>query len=97
MHTSRIIEVDGVFIGAAILLPSGQGWRFVSADVRARGADGNVAPTLREARALARRAFQIGRLHGPAVLEDDHLPDPLPVRQAIKPFIDVIQAQPVRQ
>jgi hypothetical protein len=57
MQSSRIIEAQGVFIGAAILLPEAQGWRFVSADSRAAGADGCTAPTLRDAGIVARRAF----------------------------------------
>ena len=57
MQTSKIVEVDGVFIGAAVLLPGAQGWRFVAADHRADAADGRVAPTLHDAQQLAKRAF----------------------------------------
>lgn len=58
MHTSKIVEIDGVFVGAAIRLPADQGWRFVSADTRARAADGCVVATLQEAQYMVRRALQ---------------------------------------
>lgn len=57
MQSSKIIEIDGVFAGAAITLPDQSGWRFVSADQRAMQADGCTAPTLQDARMLARRAW----------------------------------------
>ncbi len=63
MHTSKIVEVDGVFIGAAVLLPGAQGWRFVAADHRADAADGRTAPTLHDAQQLAKRAFFTSRSH----------------------------------
>jgi hypothetical protein len=61
MQTSKIVEVDGVFIGAAVLLPEAQGWRFVAADQRAYDADGRTAPTLHDAQQLAKRAFFTSR------------------------------------
>lgn len=61
MQTSKIIEIDGVFIGAAVRLPEAQGWQFVSADWRAREADGRTAPTLYDTQMLARRAFVTSR------------------------------------
>ena len=67
MQTSRIIEVDGVFIGAAISLPEKQGWRFVSADYRTSAADGTTAPTLADASILARRAFVTSALRKPVL------------------------------
>jgi hypothetical protein len=63
MQTSKIVEVDGVFIGAAVLLPESQGWRFVAADHRADAADGRTAPTLNDARQLAKKAFFTSRSH----------------------------------
>ncbi len=57
MQTSKVIEIDGVFIGAAISLPEARGWRFVSADRRTSEADGRTAPTLNDARQMARHAF----------------------------------------
>jgi hypothetical protein len=69
MQTSKIVEVDGIFIGAAILLPGAQGWRFVAADHRADEADGRTAPTLHDAQQLAKRAFFTSRSR-PAPLPD---------------------------
>ena len=57
MQTSKIVEIGGVFIGAAISLPESQGWRFVSAHDRTRSADGCTAPTLQDAQVMARRSF----------------------------------------
>jgi len=67
MQSSKIIEVDGVFIGAAVRLPEGGGWRFVSADERSSAADGATAATLEDASMMARRAFVTSRLRLPAV------------------------------
>jgi hypothetical protein len=61
MQTSKIVEVDGVFIGAAVLLPDSKGWRFVAADHRADAADGRTAPTLHDAQLLAKKAFFTSR------------------------------------
>jgi hypothetical protein len=57
MHTSKVIEVDGIFLGAAVMLPQDQGWRFVAANERVVPIDGNVAQTIEDTRRLARRAF----------------------------------------
>ncbi len=57
MHTSKVIEVNGIFLGAAVMLPQSQGWRFVAADHRVVPLDGNVAETIEDTRRLARRAF----------------------------------------
>ncbi len=61
MQTSRVIEVDGVFVGVAVLLPDVQGWRFVAADARAQAADGAVAASVRETQLMAKRAFLAAR------------------------------------
>ena len=61
IHMSKVIEVDGVFIGAALMLLEDRGWRFVSAHRRTSEADGCVAPTLQDTRMLARRAFFTSR------------------------------------
>jgi len=58
MHTSKVIEVDGIFLGAAVMLPQSQGWRFVAADQRVVPLDGIVAETIEDTRRLARRAYQ---------------------------------------
>ena len=57
MQDSRIIEADGVFLGAAVCLPDDQGWRFVAADDRVVRLDGHIWPSLPEARRSARQAF----------------------------------------
>ena len=57
IRASKIIEVDGVFIGAAVMLPLNKGWRFVAAHMRAEAADGATAPTLHDMQMLAKRAF----------------------------------------
>lgn len=67
MKTSKVVEVDGVFIGAAVLLPNNKGWRFVAAHARAQEADGITAPTLHDAQLAARRAYVTSRLHTPLV------------------------------
>ena len=67
MQKSKVVEVDGVFIGAAVLLPNNKGWRFVAAHARAQEADGVTAPTLHDAQLAARRAYVTSRLHEPLV------------------------------
>ncbi len=57
MHTSKVIEVNGIFLGAAVMLPQAKGWRFVAADQRVVPLDGNVAETIEDTRRLARRTF----------------------------------------
>ena len=59
MQSSKIVEVDGVFVGAAIRLT--EGWQFVSADARASGADGATAATFADAQMLARQAVANAR------------------------------------
>ncbi len=57
MHDSRVIEVDGVFLGAAMALPDGEGWRIVAADVRVTRLNGTVTTSWQEAQKLARTAY----------------------------------------
>jgi hypothetical protein len=57
MQDSRIIEVNGVFVGAAVALPDATGWRIVAADDRVRRLHGTVATTLNEVRRLAKQAY----------------------------------------
>jgi hypothetical protein len=68
MQKSKIVEIDGVFIGVAVLLSEAQGWRFVAADDRAAGADGCVAPTLNGAQQLAKKAFFSARSPAASVM-----------------------------
>jgi hypothetical protein len=62
MHQSRVIEVDGVFLAAAMALPNAEGWRIVAADARVGQLDGAVAGSLQEVRRLARQAYQAARV-----------------------------------
>ena len=55
---SQVIEVDGVFAGAAIR--EGDGWRFVAVDHRADKLNGNVFPSLEAIRHHCRLALLIG-------------------------------------
>jgi hypothetical protein len=57
MQNSRIIEVDGIFLGAAVTLPDEQGWRIVAADDRMERLNGTVAASWHDAQRLARQAF----------------------------------------
>jgi hypothetical protein len=57
MQDSRIIEVNGVFVAAAVALPNAQGWRIVAADDRVSPLNGTVAATLNEVRRLAKQAY----------------------------------------
>ncbi len=64
MQTSKIIEADGVFIGAAMELPSREGWRFVAAHPRASSADGSVFATFEDVRARAKHVFLLAPADG---------------------------------
>ena len=57
MHDSKIIEINGIFLGAAVALSDQAGWQVVAADARARRADGQIGKTYQDAQALARQAF----------------------------------------
>jgi hypothetical protein len=57
MQDSRIIEINGVFVAAAVALPGAQGWRIVAANDRVRRVHGAITTTLNEARRLARQAY----------------------------------------
>jgi len=61
MQDSRVIEIEGVFLGAAVALPDDRGWRIVVADPRVRRLEGTVAPSLQDVRRLARQAYQAAR------------------------------------
>ncbi len=51
MDQSHVIEVNGVFVGAAVRMA--EGFRFVAVDLRVGGLDGRMAGTLAETRRLA--------------------------------------------
>jgi hypothetical protein len=57
MADSRVIEVNGVFLGAAVALPHQAGWKFVAANDRVGPLNGRIASSLSEARLMARGAF----------------------------------------
>jgi hypothetical protein len=65
MQDSRVIEVEGVFVGAAVALPNAQGWRIVAANARVSRLDGTIAATMPEVRRLARLAWQATRVLPP--------------------------------
>jgi hypothetical protein len=62
MQDSRVIEIDGVFLGAAVALPDDRGWRIVVADARVGRLEGTIAPSLQDVRRLARQAYQAARI-----------------------------------
>jgi hypothetical protein len=55
MIQSHPIEVNGVFVGAAIRLD--QGYRFVALSLRLDDLDGVIRPQLQDIRALAERMY----------------------------------------
>jgi hypothetical protein len=63
MLQSHIIEIDGVFVGAAIRID--RGYRFVATDLRLEDLDSSIWPTLADVRRVARRALQLATSAGP--------------------------------
>ena len=63
MLQSHIIDVDGVFVGAAIRID--RGYRFVATDFRLEELDSSVWPTLEDVRRLARRTLLAATSAGP--------------------------------
>lgn len=61
MRNSKILVADGVFVGAAVLLPDQAGWRIVASDDRIAAVDGRVVTALPEAERLVRQTFLSGR------------------------------------
>jgi hypothetical protein len=64
MLQSHIIDIDGVFVGAAIRID--RGYRFVAIDLRMEELDSTIWPTLADVRRLARRLYLNGSFAGPA-------------------------------
>jgi hypothetical protein len=60
MRHSRPIEVDGVFLGAAV--EHELGVRFIAVDVRVTAMDRSIWPTLGHVYRSARQLFKSGRL-----------------------------------
>lgn len=71
MLQSYIIDVDGVFVGAAVRLDSG--FRFVATDLRLHELDSTIWPTLADVQRMARRICRNGRFeeHGRALAAGD--------------------------
>jgi hypothetical protein len=63
MLQSHIIDVDGVFVGAAIRID--RGYRFVATDFRLEELDSSIWPTLEDVRRVARRALLAATSAGP--------------------------------
>ncbi len=60
MKDSKIIEVNGIFLGAAIMLRDHAGWQVVAANARVAPADGQIAATFHDASAIVMRAYYGG-------------------------------------
>jgi hypothetical protein len=67
MLQSHIIDIDGVFVGAAIRID--RGYRFVAIDYRLEELDSSIWPTLADVQRLARRLYLTGSFAGGATLE----------------------------
>jgi hypothetical protein len=63
MLRSHIIEIDGVFVGAAVHID--RGYRFVATDFRLEDIDSTTWPTLADIRRVARRMIQATTFSGP--------------------------------
>ena len=74
MPQSHVIDVDGVFVGAAVRIDSG--FRFVATDLRLHELDSTVWPTLADVQRMARRLCRNGSFeeHGCALAASN--PDP---------------------
>ncbi len=67
MLQSHIIDIDGVFVGAAIRID--RGYRFVAIDFRMEELDSTIWPTLADVQRLARRLYLTGSFAGPTAPE----------------------------
>jgi hypothetical protein len=67
MLQSHIIDIDGVFVGAAIRID--RGYRFVAIDLRLEELDSTIWPTLADVQRLARRLYLTGSFAGPVTPE----------------------------
>jgi hypothetical protein len=63
MLQSHIIDIDGVFVGAAIRID--RGYRFVATDFRMEELDSSVWPTLADVRRVARCVYRDATSAGP--------------------------------
>ena len=62
MIQSHIIDVDGVFVGAAVRLDTG--YRFVATDFRLEQLDSTTWPSLADVQRLARNLYRTGGFVG---------------------------------
>jgi hypothetical protein len=69
MLQSHPIDIDGVFVGAAIRLD--RGYRFIAINMRLEELDQTIWPTLADVQRLARRLYLNGSL-----VEHDAQPTP---------------------
>ena len=60
MLQSHVIDIDGVFVGAAVRLHDG--YRFVATDLRLEDIDGSHWPSLDDVRRVARGRLMTGRV-----------------------------------
>ena len=67
MLQSHIIDIDGVFVGAAIRID--RGYRFVAIDFRLEDLDSTIWPTLADVQRLARRLYLTGSFASPTAPE----------------------------
>ena len=63
MLQSHPIDIDGVFVGAAIRLD--RGYRFIATNMRLEELDQSLWPTLADVQRLARRLYLSGTLATP--------------------------------
>jgi hypothetical protein len=69
MLQSFPIDIDGVFVGAAVRLD--RGYRFIATNMRLEELDQTIWPTLADVQRLARRLY----VHG-SLVELDRRPEP---------------------
>ena len=67
MLQSHIIEIDGVFVGAAVRID--RGYRFVAIDFRLEELDSTICRTLADVQRLARRLYLNGSFASPTTSE----------------------------
>lgn len=68
MLQSHPIDIDGVFVGAAIRLD--RGYRFVATNMRLEELDQSIWPTLADVQRVTRRLYLNGSLAGPDTTQD---------------------------
>ena len=63
MLQSHIIDIDGVFVGAAVRID--RGYRFVATDIRMEELDSSIWPSLADVQRVARRVYRDATSAGP--------------------------------